>query len=718
MNIIQRALRGVLGNPVNDMHIMANGQLADKRDVEDPTGKFQGTRYINQSQSISKVRKNVMFLRPEYDFPTISNAVTMDGILSRAVNIFSEQILKNGYEFISKNQRLQRHITKRMKEMENLTGVPFYEVMNAIALQLVTYGNCYIVKVRSRTKSRFGKPYFLYGREYDPVVGLFIADASTIHFGVNDAGQVVNYKQFIRGKSTYWDEREVIHIAYNRIPGTLAGQSQFYPVLDDVRALRKLEEELEILGYQYSIPLFLYKVGNKEQPAAPGEIDQAIATINNMPAYGMLVVPGNHTIEVPSNNNTPVDLISFCNHFKSRIYAGLGVSPVAMGESDTSNRSTSQVLDTSMQTTTKRYQQIIKTRLELDLFREIMLDGGFDPNMEDADFSFSEIDLEAQIKKETNIIAKWQNNMITREEARNELDYETKIHDEDTFLRLIDIPKIEAQKAIMLQIAKMKGKEKSASGVGTGGGGGEKAGGTQGLPKPPAGGHSVTKVTHKIIGAPKATKATNTKVAPENQHGKSTGRPKFTKDSIETLITDSTSKINIYLQDNGGASVLNTNKLSEKLVAGARQTLRDYTQDMIKSLCDYNHLVVPPLNGDVSRYLDEVELLLKDKVSRSASKLDDDVKVNVFADEVKDFLNLQKEKSENLARLLVYKSLGYMTILVNADDCNLHAPTQVALSDIKYIQIPPFKYNCKCNISEKGIYDFNDELAEVDLSQN
>jgi len=59
-----------------------------------------------------------------------------------------------------------------------------------------------------------------------------------------------------------------------------------------------------------------------------------------------------------------------------------------------------------------------------------------------------------------------------------------------------------------------------------------------------------------------------------------------------------------------------------------------------------------------------------------------------------------------------------MTILVNADDCNLHAPTQVALSDIKYIQIPPFKYNCKCNISEKGIYDFNDELAEVDLSQN
>lgn len=725
MNIIQRSLKRFFKEPLvpkTSETVLANG-LTDKRDVEDPTGKFYGTRIITSQVNGYKLRKNVEFSKPEYDLPTIANAIQMDGILQRAVNLFTEQILKNGYDWISKNMKLQKYVNKRMKEIQNLTGIPFYELVGSISRQLVTYGNAYVIKVRSSTKSSFGKEYQLYNRDYDPIVGLFVADATTIQVGINDTGQVVNYKQNIAGNEVYWDEREVIHIAYNKIPGTLTGMSSIIPILDDVRALRKMEEEVEILGFQYSIPLYLYKVGNKDMPPAPGEIDQVKETVNNMPAYGMLVVPGHHTIEVPTNTNTPVDLLSFVNHFKSRIFAGLGVSPVAMGEGSSNNRNTSQVMDVSMQTITKRYQQLIKNRLEMDLFREIMLDGEFDINNETLEFTFPEIDLESQIKKETNIIAKFQNNMVTRSEARNELDYETKIADEDTFLRLVDIPKIEAQQALAMDVAELNAetsiklaKSKPAPSAS---GGSAATGAAPALPKPGVGGHSVTKMTHKVIGPPKEKKGISNKVAPANQHGKSSGRPKYVKNSIDSLIDESLNKVHILLQDEGHESALNIITLSNKLIENAHTNIKQFVNDTISDLCNYHHIQLPEQDNIViDNYLDNVEVVIKDKIKRLGNKLDSSIKVDIFSEELRDFLELQKEKAFNLSKLLVYKSLGFVTILVSADSCDLHSDVIVHLNDLTYANVPPFKYNCTCDISEKSLYEFNEVDSKVDTSQD
>jgi len=323
----------------NDTELLANGTVNDYKDVEDPTAKFSSTRFTKTIYE-SNLKRNVTFQKPEYDLLTIANAIEMDGLLQRSVSIFVEQILKSGYEFVSKDDSIQEHIDIRIREIESLTGIKFYETVCKIARQLVSYGNAYLIKVRSPSKSKYGSPYRLYGKNMNPIVGLFVADASTIEVGLNNSGNVVNYKQRIRGEEIIWDERDVVHFAYNKIPGTLIGMSSIVPILDDLRALRKLEEEIEILGFQYSIPLYLYKVGNKDMPPAPGEIESVSSTVNNMPAYGMLVVPGHHTIEVPTNNNTPVDIIAFCNHFKNRMYAGLGVSPIAMGETNCYDEST------------------------------------------------------------------------------------------------------------------------------------------------------------------------------------------------------------------------------------------------------------------------------------------------------------------------------------------------------------------------------------------
>jgi hypothetical protein len=446
--------------------------------------------------------------------------------------------------------------------------------------------------------------------------------------------------------------------------------SSLLPILDDLRALRKLEEEVEILGFQYAIPLYLYKVGTKEQPPAPNEISEVTAMVNNMPAYGMLVVPGHHSIEVPTNNNSPIDLISFINHFKLRIFSGLGVSPIAMGEVATSNRNTSEVLDMSMQTITKRYQQTVKHELEMGLFREFLLDGGFDTVNIDVEFNFPEIDLENQIKKETNIIAKWQNNLISRQEARLELDHERAIADQDTFLRLVDIPKIEAEKSISVEVAKIGAKARAAS-------------------------------TRSSSSTTKAKRAISNRVAPANQHGKSSGRPKITRDELGVIQRI----MNIY--DGNSISILNSNQLSTRITKELKTKLRTKISSQIRQFADTFHLNLDDINlGQIETYLDGVSTIVQDKLKRIPVSVTSDAKAYLVSGDLADFIEYQDRKSVNLARVLVYKHLGYKTILINAESCSRHVDAIMPFEDLSYARIPPFRYNCGCEVKEEGFYDF------------
>lgn len=655
-------IRNLLRSKIKALSVSDNSYVVpvkDKIDVEDPTAKFARVQLAKISYP-SMLNRNVEFVRPEYDLNTVANAVMLDGYLRRSVNVFTEQILKNGYEFTSQNIKIHDHIDRRIKEISNLTNITFYETLSQIARQLVTYANAYVIKVRSEAKANTSRTYRLYGRELMPIVGLFIAEATSMQVGLNDRNQIVNYKQVINGNEIIWDARDVIHLTYNKIPGTICGLSNIIAVLDDVRALRKLEEEVEILGFQYSIPLYLYKVGNKDIPPAPGEIDQVRTTVNNMPSYGMLVVPGHHTIEVPTNNNSPLDIMAYITHFKQRVFSGLGVSPVAFGESDTSNRNTSQMLDLSMQAITVSYQRIIKHKLEMELIRELMLDGGFANIKDEMLFNFPEIDLENQIKKETHIIAKWQNNLITRAEARNEMDYDVGLDTKDTFFDIITIPQIEAKNAGALEIAQESAK----------------------------------------------IRAISNKNQPANQRGKLGAKPKIAKDNISALNNLNIKLIDTLIVDEGYKSPLNVTKYKE----GIKQELLDrslaYYLESTKNYIDYFRLPVTHKDGLYNKFINSLLPIIDTKLDLVKTLKSDD-HISGYTLLVQDLFSVIELKLQNLVKASLYKSLGYLTILTNTYECPLHTTTNIDIRDVAYKDLPPFSYGCKCKIEEESFYEFN-----------
>ena len=142
------------------------------------------------------------------------------------------------------------------------------------------------------------------------------------------------------------------------------------------------------------------------------------------------------------------------------------------------NRSVTDRLDTALYDKIKQYQKLFAEMIRVNIFNELLLEGGFDPISNPMDegisdrcyFKFNEIDVDTQVKKETHIIQKYVNNMIGLSEARIELGIDPEYEMDDFFASIQaevqkDIAKNQAELTTqnqMKDVSKDGDKQKSA----------------------------------------------------------------------------------------------------------------------------------------------------------------------------------------------------------------------------------------------------------------
>jgi hypothetical protein len=107
--------------------------------------------------------------------------------------------------------------------------------------------------------------------------------------------------------------------------------------------------------------------------------------------------------------------------------------------------------------------------VRLNIFNELLFEGGFDPisnPMEAGDsdrcyFKFKEIDVDTQVKKENHVIQKYVSNLITLDEARIELGYDSDIDMNKTHASIQSDIQVDATKATAQAQAKAQGTGKA-----------------------------------------------------------------------------------------------------------------------------------------------------------------------------------------------------------------------------------------------------------------
>lgn len=366
------------------------------------------------------------FEDPEYNLLDIDNAYSTDSYVRQCVDKIVEKIFKEGFGFYGKNPNAIEYVKIRLTYMAETTQQPLQSLLNDMAEDMVKYHNIVLVKSRKADESQMPPGVTVNGIDgTEPVAGYFCLHPGTMTVKRDSTGLIQNWKQEVDGSDTTvnFNPSEIVHIYYKRKKGNAFGEPFLLPVLDDIRALRFLEENVVNMVYKHTNPFFHITVGNDESPGSPQEVEEVRAEIENMDPAGGLVTNNRVTFNSVEADKA-VDAKGYLEYLEARVFSGLGISAVQFGRGDTSNRNTADSMTDELSDRIKAFQQAIETGINFFIIKDLLIEGGFDPlnNPDDVvTFEFLENDLDRKIKAENHAIYKYEHNSITEDEMRDEI---------------------------------------------------------------------------------------------------------------------------------------------------------------------------------------------------------------------------------------------------------------------------------------------------------
>ncbi len=391
------------------------------------------------------------------DLEEVQRAYYTDSYIRRSVDKYSELMFKEGWEIPGKNTNATEYVWTRLKLMSEATGQPITELFKEIAHDLVLYSNAFVVKARQKGSTKIPGVNAQGYTGNQPVAGYFVLPATTITISRDDNGKLLRYMQDTGGgNSVEFKPEDIIHFSYKKPRGMAFGIPFVHNVLDDVKMLRQIEENVARLIYRNLFPLYQYQVGIDKPgyEASDEEIENIREEIRDMPMDGGIVVPERHNITVIGAEGQALDASEYLKYFRQRVFTGLGVSDSTMGIGDTANRSTSDNQSADLNDGVKEFQAIFAETVTFKMINELLFEGGFDPILNPDDevvFSFFEIELDAKIKKENHAVQLFTQNAITHEEMRQMMGKDPVTDEGRLYFNMVTIATAQAQAEMTAQ---------------------------------------------------------------------------------------------------------------------------------------------------------------------------------------------------------------------------------------------------------------------------
>jgi hypothetical protein len=120
------------------------------------------------------------------------------------------------------------------------------------------------------------------------------------------------------------------------------------------------------------------------------------------------------------------------DYFEARVLGGLSLSPLDLGRGDTANKGTATSVSQNLEDSAKDYQSAISAILTQSLIIPLLLEGGFDVNLDNmAYFSFPLVNAEEERAQQNQGLQMLLGNAITVEEFRREYLNMPPMTDED-----------------------------------------------------------------------------------------------------------------------------------------------------------------------------------------------------------------------------------------------------------------------------------------------
>jgi hypothetical protein len=406
--------------------------IDDRRIVDAPTAidpKAGKLKFAKTADYVGTYYGYNGILRPEYDMLEPFVLVDTEPYLRQAINRKLSLMFRNGFEITSDQERLAEYIRRRLDTMAYVTNRTTEEFFRNMLFQLSLCSNVFLRKIRDGNATAGTANEKNDNRV--PIAGYQFIPAHTI-FPYLERGVIKKWRRIYDTGMPFEDFtlEEIVHLKWDVKPGHIFGTPRTIGIRDDIFALRRLEENIELLFVNHLFPLFHVKIGTEEAPCGyytdgSSEIDLVRQQIETMPKEGVFVSDERVEINAVGAEGKSLDTEKLVAHMKSRVYTGLGMSPIDMGEADTSNRSTaesvSQVLKDSIKNDLDTFGGQIRMSIFKEFFRETTMSLSIQGAVAETKIEWHEIDLDNKIKLENHTNQLYNSSLITHEESRKDM---------------------------------------------------------------------------------------------------------------------------------------------------------------------------------------------------------------------------------------------------------------------------------------------------------
>ena len=426
------------------------------------TGRELGSQVLGRL--VYKDNSDTSYEDPKFSLEDLQTAYNTDSYIRQGVDKYVDQIFKEGYQFYGTDVNTVDYLKQRLAFIAEATETPTSQLLMDIAEDVVKYGNCMVVKARSNDPNAFPQGMTLqglYGK--DPVAGYFCANAVVTKCMRDDYGKVTQWQQETDKGQQQFSPEDVVHFYYKREKGNAYGTSFLVPVMADIKALRRAEENVLKMMYRNIYPFYHIAIGTEDATGTTKEIDDMQESVADMDVEAALVTTERVAIK-PIASDKVIDAEPYLRYMESRVFSGLGIPEIMFGRGNTANRSTGDNMTSEMADRIRALQRILETFFNEFIIKELLMESGYDPVLnpdQKVEFKFNDNDVDVEIKKQVHAIYKYEHSAITEDEMRDEIGMDP-IPDSDRekmFVELITRETLRLQAELDTQVAQSTSSE-------------------------------------------------------------------------------------------------------------------------------------------------------------------------------------------------------------------------------------------------------------------
>lgn len=358
----------------------------------------------------------------EYGFDIIRKAINTDSYARLRMEKYTMISTVMGYSIVGPDDKKSmvaiEYLNDYLFNLEQNTNLLFTDIIDSIFSSLYGFSNCFIHVIRDK-----------YGNiTRMEVIDLMNNEISILH---DDMGNIYGYIQYIINGNNImfgrvYDKKEIIFLKV--FGGKLFGKPILSSVIDDIRMLRRLEENMILQSFQYSIPPLIYKV-KPANPASPIAEDPNIINaqreLESLLAHGGLVTTTESQIDIPVPSSL-LDMTKYLDYAKQRVLSGLYLSTIAVGETSSANKATANVMFDDIVNHAKYHQLKVAEYVNKYIINDILLHAKnkfIRKYINKVKLAFPEIDISYITQVANTEILLYNAGLVSRNEVRTKINY-------------------------------------------------------------------------------------------------------------------------------------------------------------------------------------------------------------------------------------------------------------------------------------------------------